>query len=74
MHGYTWGCREAEADLVAVYGEHSDGDFVTNLHGLSHASGQNEHGASTFAFGRAFDAQRIEATSLQGANASTGRR
>jgi hypothetical protein len=32
MHGYTLRCREAEAQLIALYGEHSDGDAIADLY------------------------------------------
>jgi len=32
MHGYTLRCREAEAQLITLYGEHSDGDVIADLY------------------------------------------
>jgi hypothetical protein len=32
MHGYTLGCREAEAQLITLYGEYSDSNVIADLY------------------------------------------
>jgi hypothetical protein len=43
VHGYVLRCGETEAQLVSPDGEHSDGDVIADLHGLSRTPCQNQH-------------------------------